>query len=212
MSTAQPTVATEVLQKIDEKTMGVSHQKLITAKERFQKQYGLYEDKNHFMLLVTTPIFAENNARVWAELLAGISDLGFQLVIRANASDEYRPVVESFADDHPGLVAVIPEDEYKDAYEAVDVLLTFSEDSATQKEVLYALEKGVVPIVSHSFPLSYLENYNPNLENGNCFMYYKHSPWSIFAALVRTYENYRFPYDWKNICKSAVQAIKSLEL
>lgn len=211
MSTSQ-TTATEVLQKMDQKTMPVSPQKVITAKERFQKKFGLYEDKNHFMVLVTTPLFEENSAGLWQKLLSGISDLGFQMVIRANASVEYKDIVENFLEDHGGLAAVISEDEYKDAYEVADVLLTFSEDSVTQKEVFYALEKGVIPVVSHGFPLSYLENYNPNLENGNCFMYYKHSPWSVFATLVRAYENYRFPYDWKNICKAAVQSVKSLEL
>ncbi len=203
---------TEVLQKTAQKTMPVSSQKITTAKERFQKKHGLYEDKNHFMLLVATPLFEENNANVWAELLGGISDLGFQIVIRANASAKYKEIVESFLEEHSGLSTIIAENEYQEAYDVADVLLTFSEDSTTQKEVFYALEKGVIPVVAHNFPLSYLENYNPNLENGNCFMYYKHSAWSIFATLVRAYENYRFPYDWKNICKAAVQSVKSVDV
>lgn len=206
------TTTVEVLQKTDQKTTAVLAQKIVTAKEKFQKKHGLYEDKNHFMLMVSTPLFDENNADIWAELLGGISDLGFQVIIRANASEKYKNIVESFLEEHSGLATLISEEEYTDGYEVADVLLTFSEDSTTQKEVFYALEKGVVPIVSHSFPLSYLENYNPNLENGNCFMYYKHSAWSIFATLVRAYENYRFPYDWKNICKASVQSVKSLDL
>ena len=31
------------------------------------------------------------------------------------------------------------------------------------------------------------------------------NPWSAFAALVRANENFRFPYDWKNIQKSAIE-------
>lgn len=211
MSATQTTTATDLLQKTDLRSSASSPQKVVTAKERFQKKYGLYEDKNHFMLLVSTPLFEEHNASLWAQILPGISDLGFQMVIRANASSDFKKVVEEFVDDHSGLATIIPEDEYKDAYEVADVLLTFSEDENTQEEVAFALGKGVIPVVSHGFPLSYIENYNPNLENGNCFMYYKHSPFSIFATIIRAYENYRFPYDWKNICKSAVQSVRSVE-
>ena len=178
----------------------------LTIKEKFQKKHGLYEDKNHFIVLITTPLFDENNANVWTDLLPGLSDMGFQIVIRANASEEYKKIAEAFADDHSALCTIISEEEYREAYDVSDVLVTFSADKETLSQVQYGLSKGVVPIVSHDFPLANIENYNPNLENGNVFMYYKTTPWSIFATIIRAYENYRFPYDWKNICRSAVQS------
>lgn len=188
------------------KTQAKGSKKSIGLKEKFQRKHGLYEDKNHFMVFVSTPLFEENNADLWTEILPGLSDMGFQTVIRANASEDFKSVVEAFSEDHSALCAVIPEEEYRDAYEVADVLLTFSEDTKTTTEVKYALSKGVIPIVSHDFPLENVQNYNPNLETGNVFMFYKHTPWSIFATLIRAYENYRFPYDWKNICKAAVQS------
>lgn len=182
--------------------------KSTTAKEKFQKNFGLYEDRNHFLVGVTTPLFEKNNADVWTTILQGMSDMGFQVAMRANASKEYKEVAESFIHDHSGLATLVPEDEYDKIYEVADVLLTFSTDDETITQVNTALSKGVIPIVSHDFPMEILQNYNPNLENGNCFMYYKLSPWSIFASLIRTYENYRFPYDWKQICKSAVRSVQ----
>lgn len=182
----------------------INRKKNNTMKEKFQKKYELYEDNNHFMVLITTPLFEENNAKLWVDILPGLSDMGFQVIIRGNASHEFKNVVEAFVNDHPSLCAIINEEDYKDAYEVSDVLLTFSSDKKTQSEVLYSLSKGVIPIVVHDFPLKQLENYNPNLESGNSFMYYKNTPWAVFATLIRAYENYRFPYDWKNICKSAV--------
>ncbi len=181
----------------------------LTIKEKFQKKHGLYEDKNHFIVLITTPLFEENGANIWTDLLPGLSDMGFQIVIRANASSVYKDIAEAFADDHSALCTIISEEEYRDAYDVADILMTFSKDQETISQVTYALSKGVIPIISHDFPLENIENYNPNLENGNVFMYYKTTPWSIFATIIRAYENYRFPYDWKNICRYAMQSSQS---
>lgn len=199
--TANHTAESSVPKKTKNKAI-----KSIGLKEKFQKKHGLYEDKNHFMIFVSTPLFEENNADLWTDLLPGISDMGFQLVIRGNASEDFKKITESFTEDHSALCTIISEEEYRQAYDVSDVLLTFSEDTKTISEVKYALSKGVIPVVAHDFPLDTVHNYNPNLETGNCFMYYKHTPWSLFATLIRAYENYRFPYDWKNICKTAIQS------
>jgi glycogen synthase len=180
-----------------------------TGKEKFQKKYGLYEDKNHFLIAITTPLFDKYNADIWADILPGLSDMGFQIAIRANAQESYKAIAEAYTEDHTGTCTLISEDHYEEIYQAADVLLVFSDDDETKAEVKNALSHGVIPIIANDFPLENIENYNPNLENGNSFVYYKKSAWSLFAALVRAYENYRFPYDWKNICKAAGRSIKN---
>lgn len=62
------------------------------------------------------------------------------------------------------------------------------------------LLNGTVP-VSEARPE--LEDYNPNHESGNGFIFREFSPWSIFAATVRALETFKFPYDWQNIVRSA---------
>ena len=62
---------------------------------------------------------------------------------------------------------------------------------------------GVVPIIP---PQDFVEDYNPNQEKGNAFVYIKDSPWNLFASLIRAIENCRFPYDWKNIQASAMDS------
>ncbi len=59
---------------------------------------------------------------------------------------------------------------------------------------------GVVVISDEKAPL--LENYKPNQESGNSFMYKKKNQWGVFAAIVRALETYKFPYDWKNIVRT----------
>ncbi len=209
MGSALQDIAQSVQEKTSfEESLQKKAVKILTTKEKFQKKYGLYEDKNHFLVAVTTPLFEKNNAEVWSDLLPGISDMGFQMVLRANASPEYKAIMEAFTEDHVGLCTLISEDNYDEVFEVADVLITFSDDDETQNSVQKALLNGVIPIVSSDFSHTYIENYNPNLESGNAFVYHRKSVWSVFAALVRAYENYRFPYDWKNICKSAIKSVK----
>lgn len=64
-----------------------------------------------------------------------------------------------------------------------------------------AIEHGTVPIVSGE--VDYLRNYTGPTENGNSFKFHEANSWGMYAAIVRALENFGFPYDWKNIIKSA---------
>lgn len=58
---------------------------------------------------------------------------------------------------------------------------------------------GVVVIGDEKSPL--LENYKPNEESGNAFVFPKKDAWGVFSAMVRAIETFKFPYDWKFIIK-----------
>jgi starch synthase len=60
---------------------------------------------------------------------------------------------------------------------------------------------GVIPI---SMNRPGIKDYNPNKETGNGFVYKKEDSWSIFAALVRAVETFKFPYDWKHIVRQGI--------
>ncbi|MCC6643893.1 hypothetical protein IT411_04030 [Candidatus Peregrinibacteria bacterium] len=61
------------------------------------------------------------------------------------------------------------------------------------------MKYGIVVIGDEASPM--LENYHPNTERGNSFTYANKDLWSIFAALVRALETYKFPYDWQHIVR-----------
>lgn len=68
-----------------------------------------------------------------------------------------------------------------------------------------AWEHGVVTITSKFNDK--IEDYNPNSESGNSFVFENANEWEVFAAIVRALETYKFPYDWKYIvrtCKASV--------
>ncbi len=77
-------------------------------------------------------------------------------------------------------------------------------DMAVVLEMHQDLEKqlfheGVIIIGHEKSP--FLEDYHPNTEAGNSFVYSEYNPWSVFMAMVRAFETYRFPYDWKHIIR-----------
>ena len=51
-----------------------------------------------------------------------------------------------------------------------------------------------------------IEPFDPIEEKGSGFIYDEGNSWTLFAALVRASETFRFPYDWMNLVK-AVQRI-----
>jgi hypothetical protein len=79
---------------------------------------------------------------------------------------------------------------------AADLAILFN----SQHELIELLMSyGVVPIGEERSPL--LENYRPNEETGNAFLFNKKDLWSVFAATVRALETYKFPYDWNHIVR-----------
>ncbi len=80
---------------------------------------------------------------------------------------------------------------------ACDMAVIFEEHRDELKNIM---TKGAVVIGHEKSP--FLQNYHPNEESGNSFTYDSTNPWSIFMALVRAHETFRFPYDWQNIVRS----------
>ncbi len=83
---------------------------------------------------------------------------------------------------------------------AADMALVFDEEHTSLKKLL---EEGIVPVAFVKSPM--VENYNPNAETGNCFTFDEYNPWSIFMALVRANETFRFPYDWQHIVRNMLK-------
>jgi len=65
------------------------------------------------------------------------------------------------------------------------------------------LEKWVAPIISNNSHLaSILREYNPVKNEGNTYFYENTDKWNIFYSIVRYMENYKFPFDNKNLVKN----------
>ncbi len=67
-------------------------------------------------------------------------------------------------------------------------------------------EKWITPIIIKDNTLSsILKDFNPIKNEGNAFLYDRENKWSIYSALVRYNENYKFPFDNKNLVKNVLK-------
>ena len=67
-------------------------------------------------------------------------------------------------------------------------------------------QSGVVPIIAKSSPLASLfQDFDPMRSQGNAFGYVQGNVWSLFAALVRYSENFRYPYDNKTLVENVMK-------
>ena len=68
-------------------------------------------------------------------------------------------------------------------------------------------KKGITPIVYKLWHFSsILIEFNPMKNKGNSFLYDNFNAWSIFYTIVRYLENYRFPFDNKNLIKNVFES------
>lgn len=79
---------------------------------------------------------------------------------------------------------------------AADMAIIFHERSDLIKLMM---NYGIVIVAEDKSPL--LENYRPNEETGNSFLFNRKDLWSVFAAIVRALETHKFPYDWNHIIR-----------
>lgn len=68
------------------------------------------------------------------------------------------------------------------------------------------IEKGITPIILRKNHLStLLTEFNPLQNEWNSFFYEKLNKWDIFYTIVRYMENYKFPFDNKNLVKNVLK-------
>lgn len=68
------------------------------------------------------------------------------------------------------------------------------------------IEKWITPIINKDNHLtSILKEFNPIKNEGNSFFYDELNKWSIFYSIVRYLENYKFPFDNKNLVKNVLK-------
>lgn len=79
---------------------------------------------------------------------------------------------------------------------AADMAVIFHEQMDLIKLLM---NYGIVIVAEDKSPL--LENYHPNEETGNSFLFKRKDLWSVFAAVVRALETHKFPYDWNHIIR-----------
>ncbi|MBU1446537.1 hypothetical protein KKD70_04735 [Patescibacteria group bacterium] len=127
------------------------------------------------VFIVTGKIADDINKKHIQPLLEGLSHLDVDVI-----GDDYRDINKAISDS--------------------DIIVLLDKNEEILK---LAWSQGVVP-VTQAFNRD-IQDYNPNTESGNAFIYKNVDKWEIFAAVVRALETHKFPYDWKFIKRSCMK-------
>lgn len=169
----------------------------------FCQDFDLPYDKKIPLLCITYPLTEKNNIEIIKDVMNGVLEQPVQIVLMGIGTQKYQDYFTELAEKNHKQIAIVPDnDENKrKVYAASNIILIPADSTECMKEANNAMQYGVIPIISEQ---DFVENYSAIQESGNAFVYSKDSPWSFFATLVRALENFKFPYDWKNIQISAM--------
>lgn len=174
-------------------------------KDEFCEEFDLACDKRQLLIGVVSELSAKNKAEILEDILPGIASLKFCLAVRAVGSEKFQKILQKFADENPGKVALVGDgnDALRKILAAADVSFHFHNGEENEQFIQASLLYAALPVAPKSAE-HVVEDYNPNQESGNGFLFDSGNYWCAFSALVRANENFRFPYDWKTIQKTAL--------
>jgi len=203
MSPLSPSVDTTIA-----RTYGIdSLEQKVQNKTALQQELGWAEEPKRPMICLPAGMSEKLGGNLLKELLPGLMELPVEILILGKGSSSFGTYLTDIAREHNHRLAIIPNDDKAigKMYAASDIALFLSnpDDTAELKNVL---RYGVIPVAPSAAKI--LQTYNPNQESGNAFLFEKETVWLAFAAVVRSLETYRFPFDWRTIQKHAMESVK----
>lgn len=122
-------------------------------------------------------------------LLDGLEILSCDFVVKTQKEFQNRANVVAIADVKKDLVL------------GFDFILADNHLNGLQEY----FQNGVTPILPENNHLSsILREFDPLSSEWNSFVYKEENKWSMYHALIRYLENYKFPYDNRNLVKNVV--------
>lgn len=167
------------------------------AKQAFQEQYDWPHEPRRALLCIPTGVSDALGGTLLMELLPGLLQIPIQVAILGKGSSAYGKQLMEWTRKYPHRLVLVPDtNEDRAAMLMAADMALFCFDPSQQAELRSCRLAGAVPIAPR---IDQLQNYDPNQESGNAFLFESPTVWHAFAAVVRAVESYRFPYDWKTI-------------
>ncbi len=169
----------------------------VQNKTALQEKLGWAEEPKRAMLCIPTGVSDQLGGKLLQELIPGLLELPLEILILGKGSASYGKMLTELAKEHNHRIAIIPHDDaaVRTMLAASDMALFLSK---ADDEVAACLRYGTVPVAPKS---EALDDYNPNQESGNSFIFKKENVWHAFAGVVRALETFKFPFDWRTIQK-----------
>lgn len=168
-------------------------------KEHQQKAWGLLVS-GHIPLILLHDEVDHRIHQIVLEIVDGIAAIGLQIAVVIPKHAEHKKLWQAHAEKHPKWVKIIESHESKLPVFDMTIL-----EDVTIERLKELRDVRMVPVAEKG-----VSTFDPIEEKGNGFLFHQNA-WSLFAALVRAQETYRFPYDWDNVIRGKSSEKSSCE-
>lgn len=180
-------------------------------KRALQKEFGLPEGEQHFVIGMVSRLTEQKGLDILLEALPSfLSELDAQFIVVGGGEEKYvaglRALQKRFPKQigsHLMLNFTLPRLVYAGA-DALTIPSRFEPAGLTQLE---AMRYGCAPIVRKTGGLAdSVTDLDISRETGTGFVFGEYTPWALYGALVRAYENFHHPKVWEALVKRAMRA------
>lgn len=159
----------------------------------------LTEKKKYSKILKDYYNFKTKNKAIWLVLVENTDDVDFLLDWLEILSCDF--VVKTEKELKQRLNIASSKNIKKDLLTWFDFVLTDNESEGL-KEYFSVWITPIIP--NNNYLWSVLKEFDPLSNEWNSFLYQDKNKWSMYYALIRYLENYKFPYDNRNLVKNVI--------
>lgn len=140
----------------------------------------------------------KKDAELFLQIMEAVCELGLSFSIIAEGDADTQKRIIDYGEQHPRNLTVLEniDQNKKKILDTSSVLLFLqTPDKTTLKEII---SKQIIPILPGD---KFFHDFNAQDETGNAFTFEEKNIWTIFNAIIRASENFKFSYDWNNLKK-----------
>jgi len=144
-----------------------------------------------------------------------VSEFGIEFTIVGGGEPKYRTFLEEMSKKFPKKIgthlmsdSILP----RHIFAGTDLLLVPSKFEPCGITQMEGMRYGAVPVVRKTGGLAdTVKDFKPENNQGTGFVFEKFSSYSLFGALIRALENYKYKKTWNDLIKRAMKADFSWE-
>ncbi|MEX1068788.1 MAG: glycogen synthase [Patescibacteria group bacterium] len=180
-------------------------------KRALQKEFGLPEGEEHFVVGMVSRLTEQKGLDILMEALPSLlSELDVQFIVVGGGEEKYVSGLRALQKLFPKKVGTHLMLNYtlpRLIYAGADVITVPSRFEPAGLTQLEAMRYGCVPIVRKTGGLAdTVTDLDISGETGTGFSFGEYTPWALYGALVRAYENFHHPKVWEALVKRAMKA------
>ncbi len=177
-----------------------------------QKKLGLTQDDKIPIITMTSRVTYQKGFELLCNTFDHLIRQNAQFIIMGDGDKHYIKKLKKYHKKHPEKIIWLPfkqKDETK-MYAGSDFFLLPSHHEPCGINQLIAMRYGCIPIVRKVGGLNdTVENYNPSTNIGTGFTFTGFNEFSLFGAVIRALETFKYKYIWRNIMVNAMKQSSS---